>query len=52
MPLREEEVQSVYLDVLDQIRLIREQIDNKQKQMEVLAWWNTTARTKELTRTI
>lgn len=31
------EVQSVYLDVLDQIRLIREQIDNKQKQMEVLA---------------
>ncbi|ODN53202.1 TolC family protein [Acinetobacter lwoffii] len=43
------EVQSVYLDVLDQIRLIREQIDNKQKQMEVLALRkNTTARTKEL----
>ena len=39
----------MYLDVLDQIRLIREQIDNKQKQMEVLALRkNTTARTKEL----
>ena len=39
----------MYLDVLDQIRLIREQIDNKQKQMDVLALRkNTTARTKEL----
>lgn len=43
------QVNTVYLDVQDQIRLIREQIENKQKQMDVLAKRrSTTARTKEL----
>jgi adhesin transport system outer membrane protein len=30
-------VNSVYMDVLDQIRTSREQIENKQRQMQVLA---------------
>jgi adhesin transport system outer membrane protein len=30
-------VNTVYLDVLDQIQLIRVQVENKQKQMDVLA---------------
>ena len=43
------EVNTVYLDVLEQVRSIREQVENKQKQMEVLSLRkNTTARTKEL----
>ncbi len=43
------EVNMVYLDVLEQVRSIREQVENKQKQMEVLSLRkNTTARTKEL----
>lgn len=43
------EVQTVYLDVLDQVRLIREQVENKQQQMQVLTLRKqTTARTKEL----
>ena len=43
------QVNTVYLDVLDQVRLIREQVENKQKQMEILALRKeTTARTKEL----
>ena len=42
-------VNTVYLDVLDQIQLIRVQVENKQKQMDVLALRKeTTARTKEL----
>lgn len=42
-------VNTVYLDVLDQIELIRVQVENKQKQMDVLALSKeTTARTKEL----
>lgn len=43
------QVNAVYLDVVDQVRLIREQVESKQKQMEVLALRKeTTARTKEL----
>ncbi len=43
------QVNTVYLDVLDQVRLIREQIENKQRQMDVLAQRReTTVRTKEL----
>lgn len=43
------EVNTVYLDVLDQVQLIREQVENKQQQMQVLALIKeTTARTKEL----
>ena len=43
------QVNTVYLDVLDQVRLIREQIENKQKQMGVLSQRRaTTVRTKEL----
>ena len=39
-------VNSVYLDVLDQTRLAREQIENKQRQMQVLiAQQETTVRT-------
>ena len=42
-------VSSVYLDVLDQTRLAREQIENRQRQMQVLiAQQETTVRTKEL----
>ena len=42
-------VNSVYLDVLDQTRIAREQIENKQRQMQVLiAQQETTVRTKEL----
>ncbi|CAP00457.1 putative outer membrane efflux protein, type I secretion protein [Acinetobacter baumannii SDF] len=42
-------VNSVYLDVLDQIRTSREQIENKQRQMQVLANRQaTTVRTREL----
>lgn len=40
---------TVYLDVLDEVRLLREEIDNKQKQMGVLLSRQETAiRTKEL----
>ncbi len=43
------QVNMAYLDALDEIRAIREEIDNKQKQMEVLAMRReTTIRTKEL----
>ncbi|UBX53772.1 TolC family protein [Acinetobacter pseudolwoffii] len=43
------QVNTVYLEVLDQVRLIREQIENKQKQMGVLSQRRaTTVRTKEL----
>ncbi|MCP5774874.1 TolC family protein, partial [Klebsiella pneumoniae] len=43
------QVNTVYLDVLDQVCLIREQIENKQKQMGVLSQRRaTTIRTKEL----
>lgn len=43
------QVNAVYLDVIDQVRLLREQVINKQKQMEVLSSRReTTARTKEL----
>ncbi|MGE8524182.1 TolC family protein [Acinetobacter pseudolwoffii] len=43
------QVNTVYLDVLDQVRLIREQIENKQKQMGVLSQRRaTTVRAKEL----
>ena len=43
------QVNVVYRDVNDQVRLIREQVANKQKQMEVLSSRReTTARTKEL----
>lgn len=43
------EVNSTYLDILDQIRLLRDQVNNKQKQMDVLASRKvSTARTKEL----
>jgi adhesin transport system outer membrane protein len=43
------QVNTVYLDVLDQVRLIREQIENKQKQMGSLSQRRaTTVRTKEL----
>lgn len=43
------QVNTTYLDVLDQVRLIREEIQNKQKQMQVLtARKETSIRTKEL----
>ena len=43
------QVNTAYLDVLDQVRLIREQIENKKRQMAVLVQRReTTARTKEL----
>ncbi len=43
------QVNTVYLDVQDQVRLIREQIENKQKQMGGLSQRRaTTVRTKEL----
>lgn len=43
------QVNTAYLDVLDQVRLIREQIENKERQMAVLVQRReTTARTKEL----
>lgn len=43
------QVNVVYRDVTDQVGLLREQVGNKQKQMEVLgARRETTARTKEL----
>ena len=42
-------VNSVYMDVLDQIRTSREQIENKQRQMQVLTNRQaTTVRTREL----
>ncbi len=42
-------VNAVYLDVLDQVRTTREQVENKQRQMQVLvARRATTVRTKEL----
>ncbi len=43
------QVNTAYLDVLDQVRLIREEIENKQKQMDILSQRRqTTMRTKEL----
>jgi outer membrane protein, adhesin transport system len=43
------QVNTAYLDVLDQVRQMREEIANKQKQMQVLnARKETTIRTKEL----
>lgn len=43
------QVNTVYLDVVDQVRLIREQIENKKRQMSVLVQRReTTVRTKEL----
>lgn len=43
------QVNSTYLDVIDKVRMIREEIENKQKQMQVLsARKETTIRTKEL----
>ena len=43
------QVNTTYLEILDQIRLIREEIENKQKQIGVLAARKeTTIRTKEL----
>ena len=43
------QVNTAYLDVLDRVRLIREQIENKKRQMSVLVQRReTTARTKEL----
>lgn len=43
------QVNAVYLKVLDQIRTSREQIENKQRQMQVLAGQQaTTIRTREL----
>lgn len=43
------QVSTAYLDVVDQVRLIREQIENKQRQMNILAQRRaTTVRTKEL----
>ena len=42
-------INAVYLETLDQIRLSQEQIENKQRQMQVLvAQQATTVRTKEL----
>lgn len=42
-------VNAVYLEVVDQVRLIREEIENKQKQIQILtARRETTVRTKEL----
>lgn len=43
------QVNAVYLKVLDQIRTSREQIDNRQRQMQVLAGQQSiTIRTREL----
>lgn len=43
------QVNAVYLKVLDQIRMSREQIENKQRQMQVLmSRQATTVRTREL----
>ena len=43
------QVQAVYLQVLDQIRTSREQVENKQRQLQVLAGQQaTTIRTREL----
>lgn len=43
------ELNGVYLDVMDQVRLIREEIENKQKQIQILtARQKSTVRTKEL----
>jgi len=43
------QVNTAYLDVVDQVRLLREQIENKQRQMSILAQRRaTTVRTKEL----
>jgi len=43
------QVNTAYLDVVDQVRLIREQIENKQRQMDILAQRSaTTVRTREL----
>jgi len=43
------QVNTAYLDVVDQVRLIREQIENKQRQMDILAQRRaTTVRTREL----
>ncbi|MEK5782269.1 TolC family protein, partial [Acinetobacter baumannii] len=43
------QLNAVYLQVLDQIRNSREQIENKQRQMQVLmSRQATTVRTKEL----
>ena len=43
------QVNTAYLDVLDQVRLIREEIENKQRQMDILSQRRqTTVRTKEL----
>ena len=43
------ELNAVYLDVLDQVQLIREEIENKQKQIQTLtARQQSTTRTKEL----
>lgn len=40
---------SVYLDVLDEVRLLREEIENKQRLMSILiARKETTIRTREL----
>lgn len=44
-------VNAVYLDVLDQVRTTREQVENKQRQMQVLvARQATTVRTKSSIR--
>lgn len=43
------ELNTAYLDITNQIRLLRDQVDNKQKQMNVLiSRKETTIRTKEL----
>jgi len=43
------QVNTAYLDVVDQVRLIREQIENKQRQMDILEQRRaTTVRTREL----
>lgn len=43
------QVNTSYLEVLDQVRLIREQIENKKRQMSILVQRReTTVRTKEL----
>ncbi|WP_228200229.1 TolC family outer membrane protein [Acinetobacter tianfuensis] len=43
------QVNTSYLDVLDQVRLIREQVENKKRQMSILVQRReTTVRTKEL----
>lgn len=43
------QVNTSYLDVLDQVRMIREQVENKKRQMSILVQRReTTVRTKEL----